>query len=95
MPKILIVAIVFLLSCDKDQLCEKVVVETWSNYAGYNGYCRYATNEIDPGIIYMKSDTIENCENKFYKGLDSTYYREINCQRIDGKVVITFKLIVK
>ena len=83
----LLFLIMILWSCEKP--CDTVIVDTYSNYNGYWEYCRYASNEINSDLVYVKSDTLISCDQK-----DTVFYKPLNCPR-SGTLSYTVQLIVR
>lgn len=93
----IMLVLAMLFGCSKEdqkQTCADLIVDTYNNYAGYWDYCHYSSNEIYPALVYIKTDTINSCNTKFYAGLDSTYCRSFSCPRL-GALSYTIRIIVK
>jgi hypothetical protein len=71
-----------LSSCQKENLCKPLVVETYSNYLGYWDYCRYQSDEIKADLVLAKTDTLNSCETAYYSGLDTIFYKSLTCPRV-------------
>lgn len=76
--KHLIIFLLFLLSCEKEQICTELTKKTWSNRAGYWDYCTYQSNEINTDLILIQTETVNSCDTK---PVDTIYFRPFNCQR--------------
>jgi hypothetical protein len=79
MRALLILAIVFILSCTKDETQKEYVKTTYTNYGGYWDYCRYQTNEIDPELKLFKTENVLLFEHEVIK--DTTFCKSLNCPR--------------
>ena len=84
---------VMLLACAKDQECQSVIVETYSNYPGYWDYCRYQSNEISAEMVLASTRIASTCDG-YRKGLDSTYFKSLNCPRA-GELSYKINIVVK
>jgi len=79
MRALLILAIVFISSCTKDETQKEYVKTTYTNYGGYWDYCRYQTNEIDTELKLFKTENVLLFEHEVIK--DTTFCKSLNCPR--------------
>jgi hypothetical protein len=86
--------LLILISCEKEPTCETLIADTYSNYHGYWDYCRYGSDEINPDLVYIYSDTLNSCESNYYNGMDTVYYRALNCPR-NGTMSYAIQIVVR
>lgn len=76
--KHLVILLLFLVSCEKEPICNDLIKQTWSNRAGYWDYCTYQSNEINTDLILTRTEIVNSCDNK---RIDTVYFSPFNCQR--------------
>ena len=75
-----IVLIAMLASCDKKEEQPKEYLKTtYTNYQGFWDYCHFGSDEINPELIFFKSEKVLIFEREYIK--DTTYCRSFNCPR--------------
>lgn len=84
---------IFIFSCSKDIECNEVIADTYSNYAGYWNYCRFASNEIDPTLLLISSVKLLSCKSEV-KGTEKIMYKGLNCPR-NGTMSYEIRIIYR
>ena len=75
-----IVLIAMLISCNKKEEQPKEYLKTiYTNYQGFWDYCHFGSDEINPELIFFKSEKVLIFEREYIK--DTTYCRSFNCPR--------------
>ena len=74
------IAIAMLISCDKKEEQPKEYLKTtYTNYQGFWDYCHFGSDEINPELIFFKSEKVLIFEREYIK--DTTYCKSFNCPR--------------